>query len=109
MKSTFKKTLALFIMAVSVGQGQTNHANNSQKQYLTLVENQKTPFLNSDGEVLIVEGVAWERHYGEKEYVLTPTMKSVSDYNQRIMLGQLGMAMFKGPFEIEKSAKEKNT
>jgi hypothetical protein len=84
MKSTFKKTLALFIMAVSVGQGQTNHANNSQKQYLTLVENQKTPFLNSDGEVLIVEGVAWERHYGEKEYVLTPTMKSVSDNNQRI-------------------------
>ncbi len=26
-----------------------------------------------------------------------------------VMLGQLGMAMFKGPFEIEKSAKEKNT
>ena len=52
--------------------------------YDQFIENQKTPLLKTDGEVFVLDGTAWERSYGEKEYVLTPVMHDKKDYQFRI-------------------------
>lgn len=69
--------MAFAVLIIEKTQGQTNDCEK-------FVENQKTPFLSGDGESFILDGVVWERKFGESEYVLTPTMSSISAYNQRI-------------------------
>ena len=39
---------------------QTNQVGNFQNDYLTFLENQKTPFLKANGEVFVLDGTAWE-------------------------------------------------
>ena len=63
---------------------QKNNESNFEKDYAQFLENQKAPYLNAIAEFYILEGTAWQRSYGEKEYVLTPTIQDISGYNKRI-------------------------
>lgn len=85
--NTMQKAILFFsiILPISVLlNAQTNQVGNFQNDYLTFLENQKTPFLKANGEVFVLDGTAWERQYGEQQYVLTPVMQNIEEYNSRI-------------------------
>ena len=91
-----KKNL-LFIPLLAIGlsgNAQTNQSNNFQRDYQQFLENQKTPLLTADDEGFLLEGMPWKRLHGEKEYYLSPTVKSISEYTVRIR--QLGIVINKG-------------
>ena len=80
---------------------QTNQTGNFQNDYQTFLENQKTPFLKANGEVFVLDGTAWERQYGEQEYILTPVMQNISEYNARIrQLNDITTGVFKSKFHF---------
>jgi hypothetical protein len=69
-------SLTVCLMAFT-GQSQTDEI---QKFY----NNQTSPFLSATSEVLLIENIPLERLYGEKEYVICPTIENVDLYNSRI-------------------------
>jgi len=65
----------------------TQQESNFEDDYKQFLENQKIPFLKANGEVFVLNGTAWERSYGEKDYVLTPVFAdeaAILEYNTRI-------------------------
>lgn len=70
-------------MAIFALLGVQNFAQNNIT-YSTLLQNQNQPFTKGNGEVLTIDGVAWERPYGESEYVIAPSMPSIESYRKRI-------------------------
>lgn len=78
MKTIYISALALFFSANLSAQ------TVNQEELNQFVENQKTPFLEGHVETFLLAGIAWERIYGENEYVLTPIMQNINDYFNRI-------------------------
>ncbi|MCC7333061.1 MAG: T9SS type A sorting domain-containing protein [Flavobacteriales bacterium] len=70
-------------------------------EFNLFIENQKTPFLESNGETFILGNTNWERIYGEKEYVLTPLVQNVEDYFNRIRANDNpSLGIFKSTFSF---------
>ena len=61
-----------------------NKNSNFKKDYQQFLENQQTPLLTANGEAFRLDGLIWQRKYGEKEYCLAPTMQDISAYSHRI-------------------------
>lgn len=61
-----------------------NSFTQTSSEVETFFEKQSEPFLDGTAEVFICEGTAWERPYGEKEFVLTPLVSNVSEHQNRI-------------------------
>ena len=61
-----------------------NAQTNFQIEHQRFLENQITPFVRGNSEVFVLEGTAWERLYGEKEYVLMPLTQNIKEYSVRI-------------------------
>jgi len=80
-KVKMKKLLTLFTL-LSVCTIATSQVNKFELH--KFVKNQETPFIAADGETFVINGTSWERAYGEKEYVLTPLMDNINEYNTRI-------------------------
>ncbi len=74
------KKIYFFALSLYMGVNVFAQQNNLSQFY----ENQKTPFLKGTGETYFLDGTSWERHYGEKEYVLTPLIKNINRYNEMI-------------------------
>lgn len=77
MKRIYSLSSMLLISAFAIGQ-----VNQSELQQF--VKNQETPFTSADGETFVINGTSWERAFGEKEYILTPMMEDINEYNTRI-------------------------
>jgi len=52
--------------------------------YNKFIQAQETPLTKTDDEIYLIDGIAWIRLNGEKEYVLTPTVENISHYKNRI-------------------------
>ena len=53
-------------------------------EYEKFIKEQETPLTKTDDEIYLLDGIAWIRLNGEKEYVLSPTVENISDYKNRI-------------------------
>lgn len=78
MKAIYISVAALFF-SVNLAAQTVN-----QSELKQFVENQKKPFLEGTGEIFILDNVAWQRPYGESEYMLTPLMVDEAAYFSRI-------------------------
>lgn len=78
-----KKILLSVLMltcSVSLNSQQSFNTN----EYENFIKEQETPLSKTDDEIYILDGIAWIRLNGEKEYVLSPTVKDISEYKNRI-------------------------
>lgn len=84
--------LAIIIMQVAVfGQPEDTENDYEQKgivansrHYDILLEKEKRTLIDSNDELLNIDGVIWQRKYGEKKYFLSPRIRDISNYNERI-------------------------
>lgn len=92
----------MLIGALTITQAQTNQTK-SYQEWIKLLENQKTPLLDNDEEAILIDGTAWQRKYGEKEYVLTPSVPNIQIYQSRIrQLDDKASNIFKSNFHFIK-------
>ena len=78
MKTLYISVLALFFSANL--SSQTVNQNELNEFY----EKQQTPFLQGHAETFYLQGTSWERLYGEKEFILTPSIENKDEYFKRI-------------------------
>jgi type IX secretion system substrate protein len=78
MKTLYILVLTLFF-SVNLS-SQTVNQNELNEFY----EKQQKPFLEGHAETFYLDGISWERLYGEKEFVLTPSMNNKDEYFKRI-------------------------
>lgn len=74
----------MLFLALTTAEAQTNLTKIGNELYSKLLENQKAPFIEADEEVFVINETVWQRKYGENEYVLTPEIPNIKDYNKRI-------------------------
>ena len=72
-------TLVALFSICTIATAQVN-----QYELQQFIKNQETPFTDADGETFVLDGTSWERAFGETEYVLTPLMDDINEYNTRI-------------------------
>lgn len=78
MKTLYISVSALFFSANLSAQ------TVNQQELNQFYEKQQTPFLESNAEIFVLDNTAWQRPYGEREFMLTPLMGDVNAYYSRI-------------------------
>lgn len=69
--------LSVLLLSVCIS-AQSQFVSNEMNE---LAAASRNPLLNSHAEVILVGDIPWERLYGEREFVITPAMKDLTEYN----------------------------
>jgi hypothetical protein len=56
----------------------------NEDKYDKFIQEQQIPLSETDDEIFLLNEIAWIRLNGEKEFVLSPTVKDISQYKDRI-------------------------
>ena len=62
----------------------TDGIQNFEELYQEFLNNQQSPLFNAQAELFHLNGLNWQRYFGEKEYFLVPSVTNVSEYKKRI-------------------------
>src|SRR5690606_6302164 len=97
MKSLYISVLALIFSANLSSQTVNQQGLNE------FYEKQKTPFLESNAEIFVLNDIGWLRPYGENEFALTPIITDYPKYYSRITaLDNSALEIYKSKFSYIK-------